>query len=528
MTASLPIDENFPEPGRLFAERYHIARLIGTGGHSRVYSARQQGFDRDVAVKVLTLDGQTRATREIMEKRFYREARLLSRLRGPNTLRVYDYGRTESGQLFMVAELVEGTDLKELLRTHGPLQGRRAQRIFTQVLRGLLEVHSEGFLHRDIKPSNIMVFDHLGERDRVKLLDFGIAKGVGGDADETAHTMAGFVIGTPGYMSPEQALGHPMQAASDIFSAGLVAFEMLTGRSPYLGLSLEQMQRRVMAGPLRLPGTVDVEADLAAVIHRSLLVETDQRYASAADALRDLGVSADTIEVPVASSARTVSNVLTFPLNFDVTGSTAIDTLADPDTGQTVTITLPGAPLLDDHVEASPDDLLDEQPTLSSPRRSRRPFLVVFVIAVVAVGVAIWLASRGDVPPDSVPLPMPAAEIAPAISAASDVLVRSARNAELDAVISAKESMIEAAPDVPSESEMKFDESDAESPPAAPIRRAVPKLEVEPGKPVRPRDKPRREPEGLRPPVRPGARPDPMPPMLTPKTDFDVRAIDEL
>lgn len=297
MTATLPVESAFPEPGKLFAERYRIEGLIGTGGHSRVYRARQRGFDREVAVKVLNVERSVdRETRDTIEKRFYQEARLLSRLRGPNTLRVYDYGRTESGQLFMVSELVDGADLGAVLRT-GALGARRARRIFTQILQGLLEVHAEGFLHRDVKPSNVMVFDHLGDRDRVKLLDFGIAKGMSQLPDESGLTLAGFVIGTPGYMSPEQAFGEPMLESSDLFSTGLVAYEMLVGRAPYVGLSLEQVQRSVRGGSPRLPGTVDIDDEFRGVVHRCLEVDRGARYESAAHALRDLGIAPDTMEL---------------------------------------------------------------------------------------------------------------------------------------------------------------------------------------------------------------------------------------
>ncbi len=465
-------DTDALEPGDTFAERYLLEELIGRGGHSRVYRARQKEFGREVAVKIL--DGSVAAdprALETFEKRFYREARLLARLSGANTIRVYDYGRSETGQLFMVSELVTGTDLAELLRERGALSPRRARKIFVQILKGLFEVHTEGFLHRDVKPSNVMVYDHLGERDHVKLLDFGIAKGLTPIPDETSLTNAGFVIGTPGYMSPEQAQGAPVTPASDLFSAGLVAYQMLTGNAPYLGMSLEQMHRSMRAGPIRLPGTLEVDPAFAEVVHRCLEVDPSRRYDGTLAALRDLGELNDTVEVPRVEPPMP-TNVLTFPLHADLTGTTEFDTLTDAETGMTTQIALPS--LVDSSDDPTPvmnpvRALAPAETTRSTPlpeKTADGPKLwigVVVFIFVLLLGAVIVSNLTGDPPVEDVPEPTPgpaAPATNEAIGVAKESLERATRNAKLDAEIAAKEATLRATPEPKGEppEAMEFDE----------------------------------------------------------------------
>ena len=528
MSATAPIEAEFPVAGQVFAERYRVDRLIGRGGHSRVYSAKQEGFDRDVAVKILNPTPRIgREDAEIVEKRFYREARLLARLRGPNTLRVFDYGRTDSGLLFMVSELVEGVDLKQLLHARGALSAARAERIFTQILRGLLEVHSEGFLHRDIKPSNVMVFNHLGERDRVKLLDFGIAKSLAHQpTDETGLTMAGFVIGTPGYMSPEQARGEAMAAGSDVFSAGLIAYEMLTGRSPYMGLSLEQMQRSMRTGPPQLPGTVEVGREFAAVLHRCLAINVEARYRDAGEALRELGATdMDSTDEDARDDETSPTNILTFPLHLDLTGTTAIDTLRDPATGQTTRIALP---------ESSPVPAAKSPtPTAQAPvavvgpqtrtegigpaRRSRAPWFLVGLVIACAIVLMVWAITSTEGPGGS--SEGPSVETPIAVRAASDVVGRAARNAELDAVIAAKEATLH--DDKIDEREMEFEERDE---PESPRQKAPPSRPTKLDRPAKKAEK-HRAPRVAPAPVDDAPEPTAK---QKPKPDFDVEMIDDL
>jgi serine/threonine-protein kinase len=403
-------------------------------------------------------------------------------------------------------------------------------------------------LHRDIKPSNVMVFDELGERDRAKLLDFGIAKGVTvGATDDTALTMTGFVIGTPGYMSPEQALGRPVTRASDLFSAGLIAYEMLIGQSPFRGLSMEQLQRRLMSSPLRLPGTVRVGEDFERVLNRMLAIDADERYETAAGALADLGL-AEPAPSPKQERPATPrpANLLTFPMQLDSSGSTIVDTLADRSRGETATIMLPGAdnqhPVSDTaETEETTAPTEERAPkadsTVVGPARTERRYgLIVWIVLLVAAVVAIlaWgvgSSSTGDdgtatepsdvatptpePKADPTPEPAPAPQIGPAVDAAHEILARANRNAELDAEIRAKELMLR-------------DGGDAESPsteeaprPATPDSETTPRSETREEREPLERRRPERREE-----TRP--KPKPKPKKKPAKRDFDVTPLDEL
>jgi serine/threonine protein kinase len=216
--------------------RYKIQSLIGTGGMGVVYSAKQVSMDRDVAIKLL----QTKLTAdEMMLKRFGQEALSVSRLRHPNIITIYDYGRTEDERLFMVMELLNGRSL------HSCLQSRRftstdSLEILKQVSSAVAEAHRHHVVHRDLKPENIHLETVAGRDNFVKVLDFGIAKIIHGDGQRPLDepvTQAGVVFGTPHYMSPEQVHGHTIDHRSDIYALGVLLFELISGQLPFEGCS---------------------------------------------------------------------------------------------------------------------------------------------------------------------------------------------------------------------------------------------------------------------------------------------------
>ena len=417
----------FPNPGDRFAERYHIEALIGHGGFSRVYSARQEHLGRAVAIKILAPSQANGQRPEVVERRFYREARLISQLQSPNTVVLHDYGRTPDGLLFMVSELVDGRDLKRLVEEEGPLAPDRARRIFVQLVRGLQEAHTRGFLHRDVKPSNIMVYDQIGQRDCVKLLDFGIAKALADDIVGTELTVAGAVVGTPGYMSPEQAMGRPLAPTSDLYCAGLVAYEMLVGHSPFAGLRFDQIRRRLSEGQLRLPGTVAADNDLVAVIERLLSTDPAARPQSAREVLLALGEKVDD-EAPPPTATRFAGGGprLGFPMLLDSTGSTTIDTLGDATTGQTPSVDLPITTERPPSRHTSPT----EGPT-ATPRS--KPVIVAAVATLLVLALAAFLLFRGETPE-----PRAKIDATGAILGARDAMDRSLRNASVEAEIEGK------------------------------------------------------------------------------------------
>jgi serine/threonine protein kinase len=236
----------------------------------------------DVAIKILTPSTDGEGYEERVVSRFLREGRLISELHDPHTITLHDYGRSASGLLYMVFEFVDGTPLDQLIRNDAPMPPTRVARIMLQVLASLTEAHLVGVLHRDIKPSNLMVYDYLGDTDRVKVLDFGIAKPVASEREVSAElTREGVIIGTPRYMSPEQVIGTELTPASDIFSVGLVALEMLSGRRALKGDD-DQSVLRALLGPesVEIPDDILIPAPMRAIIERMVDKEVGERFGS--------------------------------------------------------------------------------------------------------------------------------------------------------------------------------------------------------------------------------------------------------
>jgi len=214
--------------GKVIDGRFSINGLLGVGGMGAVYRAHQFSTDRDVALKLLR---RNLVEDEGMIRRFLREARAASSLANPHAVTVFDFGQTSDGILYIVMELVNGRTLADYLQENpGPMELRRAVRIITQVLDALVEAHNAGIIHRDLKPGNIMVLENDLHEDFVKVGDFGLAKMVEGDAQ--GMSQSGLVLGTPEYMSPEQAQGYDLDSRSDLYSLGVVLFELLAGVLP--------------------------------------------------------------------------------------------------------------------------------------------------------------------------------------------------------------------------------------------------------------------------------------------------------
>ncbi len=216
--------------GRVLDGRFEIIRRIGAGGMGSVYLARQTSMDREVAVKVLHPD---RVNDKDARHRFRIEAAAVSRLRNPHTISVFDFGEDQDGGLFLVMELLDGKPLSEIISVSSQVPVDTAVSIVDQVLESLIEAHALGVLHRDLKPDNIFVKEKSDGTVFVKVLDFGIAKVMGGNV--SSKTFAGVVFGTPAYMSPEQVMGKELDARTDLYALAVMLFEMLVGRVPITG-----------------------------------------------------------------------------------------------------------------------------------------------------------------------------------------------------------------------------------------------------------------------------------------------------
>lgn len=272
---------------------YRILSKLGEGGMGAVYVAEDTLLGRRVAVKMLAVSSAP--TQSHFRKRFLREARAASVLNHPHIATIHDYGETEDGVPYIVMELVEGQSLSDLLR-QGALPLERSVEIARGVAEALAEAHRHGIVHRDIKPSNVA----LNERGRVKVLDFGLAKRVdtlNPGAEEGAGASAtltrdGVIIGTPSYLSPEQALGLAVDVRSDIFSLGLLLYECLTGRPAFTGSSVIEICASIIRDdpppPSRLNPLVTVELDR--ITSKALAKKADDRYQTAEEMLEDLKV----------------------------------------------------------------------------------------------------------------------------------------------------------------------------------------------------------------------------------------------
>ncbi len=273
--------------GTLLEGRYRIDALLATGGQGDVYTATQLALERQVAIKVLRLSSVARIF-DTMIKRFEQEARLISQLRDPHTITLHDYGKLDDGSLYMVFEYIDGQSLKDVIEQQGQVAPERVARILLQTLASLQEAHELGVLHRDIKPQNIMLYHHAKRADLVKLLDFGIAK-VLRESDHRRLTGANHIVGTPRYMAPELVLNEPMTPSTDLYSLGLVAYELLTGQ-PAIGGASPQEVFETLSSPrsVQLPESADVPAPLRTILNKLLQKDPAQRFAQASEVLEAL------------------------------------------------------------------------------------------------------------------------------------------------------------------------------------------------------------------------------------------------
>jgi predicted Ser/Thr protein kinase len=268
---------------QIIAGRFRVECEIGRGGMGTVYRASHLGLERPVAVKILK---QEFAAYPEVADRFMREARTMARLKHPRAAIIFDAGHLADGRPFIVMEYVEGSTLAETLAREGPFAPERAVRVAAEICDVLSEAHALGIVHRDLKPSNIII----NERG-VCVLDFGIAKVLQDSTDVTrthATTESGLIIGTPRYMSPEQCLGHRVGPATDLYSVGVLLYEMLAGRTPFVDQlsSVVLVKQATAQPPALLSLRPDVPRPLALAVHTLLAKNPAHRPATAAEACR--------------------------------------------------------------------------------------------------------------------------------------------------------------------------------------------------------------------------------------------------
>jgi serine/threonine protein kinase len=335
--------------GQVLADRYHIMKKLGEGGMGQVYLAEHVKMKRRSAIKVMN---PSMANDPEAVARFNREAANASRISDAHVCAIYDFGETPEGLIYIAMEFVEGEQLTELLAREGALPVLRAAGIALQVAAALQAAHDLGIVHRDLKPDNIMLTRGRDGADGVKVVDFGIAKTVGGESGQQV-TRTGLVVGTPEFMSPEQLAGDKLDGRSDVYSLGLVLFKMLTGALPFPADSVQEaMIKRLTDEPSEL---IEVRPDLhfppglQEALDTALARRPVDRYQSATKFAHDLaavlGLSRITAGTPLPA------------------------TRADPD----------------DSTE------LLELALLPARRRSRVPIIVGVVLAIGAAGAVVTI-----------------------------------------------------------------------------------------------------------------------------------------
>src|SRR5580700_8952003 len=266
--------------------QFQIIQKIGSGGMGAVYKALQSDMNRMVGVKILH---PKLANRKDLVSRFRREARAMSHLTHPNTVKVFMFGELEDGSLYIIMEFLDGKNLNQSVRSEGPFPLERALPILIQACGALDEAHKAGIIHRDLKPENIFLVQTPELRDFPKLLDFGLAK-VGERQMRPGSivlTQEGMVFGTPEFMSPEQAQGKPLTPASDVYSLAVILYEVLTGKLPFDAKSaMDFIQLHVVGKPIpvnqRVPGRTFPPL-LEQILDRALAKKAEDRYDSAAE-----------------------------------------------------------------------------------------------------------------------------------------------------------------------------------------------------------------------------------------------------
>ncbi|HJQ27556.1 MAG TPA: protein kinase [Blastocatellia bacterium] len=291
-----------PLIGTIFTDKYEIEAKLGSGGMCDVYRARHVRIGKAVAIKILR--PEFAADPKITE-RFEREARAASLVRHPNAISIMDYGVAAGNTPFLVMELVDGATVRELLKQHGAMTVERVAGIVAQACGALEAAHSVGVIHRDIKPENIIITEYDG-RDWVEVVDFGIAKIQEDMSRRAALTGANLIIGTPRYMSPEQAQEQTVDARSDIYSFAVVVYEMLAGGPPFSGGSATRLliAHTVEPPPPLATARPDIQPAVAAVVMRALEKDPARRQQSAAEFAREFATAVAAAHAPVAQATQ--------------------------------------------------------------------------------------------------------------------------------------------------------------------------------------------------------------------------------
>jgi serine/threonine-protein kinase len=365
-----------PMIGREIDGRFTIRERLGAGGMGVVYRAWQASVGREVAIKVISpRPGDDSST----SKRFLREAKLASQLAQPNIVMVIDFGATHDGTLYLAMELLRGRTLSQAWRKDGPFSPRRMLRVASQLCDALDSAHRAGIVHRDLKPANVMILDDPTGRDFLKVLDFGLAKALDGEHDTTQLTQSDRVVGTPSYMAPEVITGAKAGPQSDLYSVGVVLFEMLTGKLPFAAPNANVMLAKHAYAPVPELGD-EVPVQVAYVVKKLLAKRPEQRYATAAR-LRDALEAAVAGTLEMEESAEAFLDTAATPMPVSKPHAVEVDTQSTTGTAPT----------------AAAGFAVTPEPTTMRPSPKRRWGLAIAALLLAGGGgAAIAIMSRDD------------------------------------------------------------------------------------------------------------------------------------
>ncbi len=384
-----------PTPGATIGE-YQIMEEIGLGGFGAVFRAFQPRLKRDVAVKVV-LPALSKTPDTV--QRFMREIDLAARLEHPNVVRLYDYGQSANGLLWMSMEYVKGVTLSEVLRSQHRLPFQLARHIILQVLSGLIEAHEQLIIHRDLKPGNVMLTRKGGDEHHVKVLDFGIGKALGASENQAMQNLTetgagGF--GTPRYMAPEQIYNKDLGPWTDVYPVGLILYEMLVGSPAVAGDNAFEVLANQVTKPIHLPNQI-LLSSLGPVLQRAIEKDAAYRYRSAQDFFDALqALTQDPFDSPNASGPMPPIAAMGDDANQTVRPGFAPEVQRDHG-----------------HPPASP---LHRPPSAPRPQRAVPLAVWLVAVAVFAVGITLVLVSvlsrstpAEDHPAATPPTPTPVA-----------------------------------------------------------------------------------------------------------------------
>jgi len=401
-----------PDPliGRTVAKgRYEVLARLGTGGMGTVYRVRQHPLERMAVLKLIHREMASDAT---AVGRFEREMRVTAAIEHPHTVRVYDFGQID-GQPFLAMEYLAGRSLRQELDRGGALSAERVASIGVQVAKALGAAHRVGVVHRDLKPDNVMLVDGYGERDFVKVLDFGIARSLD-QGGAGFRTKVGAIIGTPVYMSPEQASNVPLDARSDLYSLGVLLYEMLSGSPPFAGESITALlYAHASVAPPPLPPRLPRPPALEAAIFRLLSKDPAMRPGSADETIDLLapfagGSITGARAVPRADDIATKSESTSTPATSAQARPSS--TMALPTGG---TVALPPPPAGQDDAPPEVPHTVPSRPAVAGPRSGSKGLAVgVALVGLVVAGVFYRRATSIETPD-----PASLARIAPFLQA---------------------------------------------------------------------------------------------------------------